>query len=109
MAVAEWQQRQEEERRRLLYVAMTRAESWLIVAAAGDTGEGLDSWHAMVAEGAGRTALTRQDLPIEGVGTGCACLGATGRQRPKAQPPMRPCRSRRRTGRCAWPRPRLIS
>ena len=70
MAVAEWQRRQEEERRRLLYVAMTRAESWLIVAAAGDTGEGLDSWHAMVAEGAGRTALTRQDLPIEGVGTG---------------------------------------
>ncbi|MFN3279038.1 MAG: double-strand break repair helicase AddA [Paracoccus hibiscisoli] len=70
MAVADWQQRQEEERRRLLYVAMTRAESWLIVAAAGETGAGLDSWHAMVAEGAGRAALTRHDLEIEGIGTG---------------------------------------
>lgn len=47
-------QRQDEERRRLLYVAITRAESWLIVAAAGDTGDGLDSWHAMVAAGCTR-------------------------------------------------------
>ena len=56
--LAEWverdRQRQDEERRRLLYVAITRAESWLIVAAAGDTGEGLDSWHAMVAAGCTR-------------------------------------------------------
>lgn len=56
--LAEWverdRQRQDEERRRLLYVAMTRAESWLVVAAAGDTGEGLDSWHAMVAAGCDR-------------------------------------------------------
>ena len=29
--------RSEEERRRLLYVALTRAESWLIVAAAGES------------------------------------------------------------------------
>lgn len=36
-----------EERMRLLYVAMTRAESWLIVAAAGEIGDGLDSWHAI--------------------------------------------------------------
>ncbi len=41
---------QERERRRLLYVAMTRAESWLIVCAAGDTGVAGDSWHAMVGE-----------------------------------------------------------
>lgn len=43
--------RAQDERMRLLYVAMTRAESWLIVAAAGDTGTGADSWHAMVASG----------------------------------------------------------
>lgn len=60
--------RQEQERRRLLYVAMTRAESWLIVAAAGETGAGLDSWHAMVAEGAGRVALDRGETDIPGIG-----------------------------------------
>ncbi|QBX35884.1 double-strand break repair helicase AddA [Paracoccus liaowanqingii] len=70
LAVADWDRRQGEERRRLLYVAMTRAESWLIVAAAGETGEGLDSWHAMVAEGAGRAGLDRSDLTVEGIGTG---------------------------------------
>ncbi|MCB2143377.1 MAG: UvrD-helicase domain-containing protein, partial [Rhodobacteraceae bacterium] len=42
-------ERQRQERMRLLYVAMTRAESWLIVCAAGDTGAGDDSWHALVA------------------------------------------------------------
>ena len=40
---------QDRERRRLLYVALTRAESWLIVAAAGDVGkEDHDSWHGTV-------------------------------------------------------------
>ncbi|WCR10756.1 double-strand break repair helicase AddA [Paracoccus stylophorae] len=68
-AVAEQQRLQEEERRRLLYVAMTRAESWLIVAAAGDTGSGLDSWHAMIVEGATRAPLERAEIRIEGVGT----------------------------------------
>ncbi len=42
---------QERERRRLLYVAMTRAESWLIVCAAGETGTAGESWYAMVEEG----------------------------------------------------------
>jgi ATP-dependent helicase/nuclease subunit A len=37
---------QEQERRRLLYVAMTRAESWLVVCAAGPCGT--DSWHGEV-------------------------------------------------------------
>lgn len=70
LAVGDWEQRQEEERRRLLYVAMTRAESWLIVAAAGETGDGQDSWHAMIAEGAGRAGLDTAPLEIEGIGTG---------------------------------------
>ncbi|OCX61575.1 double-strand break repair helicase AddA [Thioclava sp. SK-1] len=44
-------QRQEEEKMRLLYVAMTRAERWLIVAAAGDVGTGPESWYGLVADG----------------------------------------------------------
>ena len=68
--VQEWiardQQRQEEERRRLLYVGLTRAESWLIVAAAGETGAGCESWHAMVADGFSRAdGLSQADLPCD--------------------------------------------
>ena len=33
------------ERNRLLYVAITRAEKWLIIAAAGDLGKSGDTWH----------------------------------------------------------------
>ena len=44
--------RQIEERRRLLYVAMTRAESWLIVCGAGDPGKApIDSWYNMARAG----------------------------------------------------------
>ncbi len=39
------------ERLRLLYVAMTRAENWLIVAGVGDAGSGTDSWHSLIDEG----------------------------------------------------------
>ncbi|WP_347311701.1 double-strand break repair helicase AddA [Defluviimonas sp. SAOS-178_SWC] len=44
------QDRQREERMRLLYVAMTRAEVWLIVCGAGDVGQGADSWYSLTAE-----------------------------------------------------------
>jgi len=47
-ALAEMTAREAAERMRLLYVAMTRAESWLIVCAAGDTGTGDESWHALI-------------------------------------------------------------
>ena len=43
--------KQSDERLRLLYVAMTRAENWLIVAAAGKVGTGDDSWHSIVSSG----------------------------------------------------------
>lgn len=44
--------RQREERMRLLYVAMTRAESWLIACAAGDVGAGPeDSWYEAIRAG----------------------------------------------------------
>ncbi len=44
-------QAQQRERDRLLYVAMTRAENWLIVCAAGKMGDAQNSWHAMVSDG----------------------------------------------------------
>ncbi|MBW7922567.1 MAG: double-strand break repair helicase AddA [Rubellimicrobium sp.] len=55
--------RDEAERRRLLYVAMTRAESWLIVAAAGETGAGGESWHAMVEAGLGHAGAVTAPMP----------------------------------------------
>ncbi|MBD3677419.1 MAG: double-strand break repair helicase AddA [Rhodobacteraceae bacterium] len=42
---------QEEENQRLLYVAMTRAESWLIVCAAGDLNKGGNTWYQMIEAG----------------------------------------------------------
>ena len=42
---------QSAERDRLLYVAMTRAEKWLIVAAAGDLGKNGDTWYDKVRMG----------------------------------------------------------
>ncbi|MBV1926195.1 MAG: double-strand break repair helicase AddA, partial [Rhodobacteraceae bacterium] len=41
-------QKQKSERLRLLYVALTRAEKWLIVAAAGDLDKQGNSWYQMV-------------------------------------------------------------
>ena len=41
----------EQERMRLLYVAMTRAEKWLIVCGAGNLGKDGNSWHAMIEAG----------------------------------------------------------
>jgi ATP-dependent helicase/nuclease subunit A len=49
-AAAEARARDEAERLRLLYVALTRAESWLIVAAAGNLGAAGTSWHDRVAD-----------------------------------------------------------
>ncbi|OSP55354.1 double-strand break repair helicase AddA [Pseudoruegeria sp. SK021] len=47
-AKADLQALQAEERLRLLYVAMTRAEVWLWVCAAGELGKSGDSWHDLV-------------------------------------------------------------
>lgn len=57
-AVEARQAREAAERLRLLYVALTRAESWLIVAAAGETGAGEDSWHSIVSDGVQRLGAT---------------------------------------------------
>ncbi|SFJ75519.1 double-strand break repair helicase AddA [Jannaschia pohangensis] len=56
------------ERHRLLYVALTRAESWLIVGAAGDLGkEPGDSWYGMINEGMKNVGAEPHDFPT---GTG---------------------------------------
>ncbi len=57
-------ERQREERMRLLYVAMTRAESWLIVCGAGESGAAAESWHGLVAEGVEKAGAV--DLETEG-------------------------------------------
>jgi ATP-dependent helicase/nuclease subunit A len=78
-AVTARQDRGAAERLRLLYVALTRAESWLIVAAAGDTGSGADSWHAIVADGMARLGAVATDdgLRLEsGDWTAAAAPGA---------------------------------
>lgn len=49
---------------RLLYVALTRAEVWLMVAAAGDVGSGTDSWHATVADGMVRAGAAAHGDPV---------------------------------------------
>ncbi|MCC5984706.1 MAG: double-strand break repair helicase AddA [Rhodobacteraceae bacterium] len=54
--------REAEEDARLLYVAMTRAEKWLIVAAAGKTGDGA-CWHDRVAEGMKAVGAVRCETP----------------------------------------------
>jgi ATP-dependent helicase/nuclease subunit A len=55
-----------EERNRLLYVAMTRAESWLIVAAAGKVGKTPDaSWYNAVEDG--MQAMAAAPLMVPGI------------------------------------------
>ena len=53
------------EKERLLYVAMTRAQTWLIVCGAGKTAEG--AWHGRIGAGIGRLDSREIDTPF---GTG---------------------------------------
>jgi ATP-dependent helicase/nuclease subunit A len=57
----------EEEERRLLYVAMTRAENWLIVAGAGKLKKDSGSWYKLVEDGM-RAAGAREEVHPSGVG-----------------------------------------
>ncbi|QEW22888.1 ATP-dependent helicase/nuclease subunit A [Marinibacterium anthonyi] len=61
-AKAAFQDRQRAERQRLLYVALTRAEKWLIVAAAGDLPKDGDSWYQQIEDGLRRSGA--RDLPM---------------------------------------------
>ena len=55
------------ERMRLLYVAMTRAETWLIVAAAGDLSKDGTDWYQTVRAGMQATGAVKHEFPL---GTG---------------------------------------
>ncbi|PTX58101.1 DNA helicase/exodeoxyribonuclease V subunit A [Litoreibacter ponti] len=90
--------RQREERMRLLYVAMTRAESWLIICGAGDPAKLEDGgWYAVAAEGmraAGNPArLTHlawpEDLPAQTVSKIDATAELPGWAHAKAPEPKR--------------------
>ncbi|MEM9496908.1 MAG: double-strand break repair helicase AddA [Pseudomonadota bacterium] len=52
------------ERDRLLYVAMTRAENWLIVAAAGKLDKASDDWHSRVRLGLEVRGATGLETPV---------------------------------------------
>lgn len=52
------------ERKRLLYVAMTRAEKWLIVAAAGDLGKDGEAWYDVIRRGLGSVGAQTMPFPF---------------------------------------------
>ena len=52
--------RQLEERDRLLYVALTRAESWVIVMGSGEIKEGQDCWHNII----NTAVLAKKSTPL---------------------------------------------
>ena len=54
--------RDKEERLRLLYVAMTRAESWLILCGAGKAGA--ESWYSIMQDGMNALGAARFDSPV---------------------------------------------
>ncbi|MWB76920.1 double-strand break repair helicase AddA [Pseudooceanicola sp. 216_PA32_1] len=89
-----------EERDRLLYVALTRAETWLIVAAAGELGSDGEAWHdrvghAMATLGAtGADFPTGQGLRLEGGDWSVAPSAAVARH-DSAPPPLDPVFLRR--------------
>ncbi|CUH79539.1 double-strand break repair helicase AddA [Tropicibacter naphthalenivorans] len=56
-------EKEAQERDRLLYVALTRAEKWLVVAAAGELGKNGDAWYDKVR--AGMTRLGAQETMFE--------------------------------------------
>ena len=58
---------QDRERRRLLYVAMTRAENWLIVAAAGEDAKNEGSWHTTISDAMDHLESVTHEAPFGAV------------------------------------------
>ncbi|MGY9045632.1 MAG: double-strand break repair helicase AddA, partial [Rhodobacterales bacterium] len=58
------------ERDRLLYVALTRAEKWLIVAAAGELGKNSESWYDRVRQGMDRSGAVPHSYDFGDLGAG---------------------------------------
>jgi len=55
---------QKAEEERLFYVAVTRAETWLIFVAAGDVGEVGDSWHQIAEAGLTQLGAVQLETPV---------------------------------------------
>ncbi|MDF1854936.1 double-strand break repair helicase AddA [Pseudooceanicola sp.] len=62
-AISDQREARARERERLLYVALTRAEKWLIVAAAGDLGKNGAAWHDRVRGAMETLGATPAELP----------------------------------------------
>ncbi len=111
---------------RLLYVAITRARCWLIVAAAGDVSD--DSWYSWLLEGAQQlpvrpmddgvlrhqfgqwhspTAIRAEEAGIHRCPTGCTCPSPPQRMRQgcfrhQTWAEQKPCRGKRRATLPHW-------
>lgn len=59
-----------QERDRLLYVALTRAEKWLIVAAAGDGTDKPEAWYDKVRRGMTESGAVQKAFDFGGLGSG---------------------------------------
>ncbi|SLN24563.1 ATP-dependent helicase/nuclease subunit A [Roseivivax jejudonensis] len=80
--------REAAERDRLLYVAMTRAERWLIVAAAGKLGARGDDWYGQVREGMERAGAAPHAFDFGPAGSGEGLrIGDTWDHLPRTDPP----------------------
>ena len=69
-ALAEAKEADQRERDRLLYVAMTRAEKWLVVAAAGKLGSQGNAWYDQVRLGMERSGAEPTEFGFGGWGSG---------------------------------------
>jgi len=69
-ALAEAKEADQRERDRLLYVALTRAEKWLVVAAAGKLGSQGNAWYDQVRLGMERSGAEPTEFGFGGWGSG---------------------------------------
>ncbi|MEL6450920.1 MAG: double-strand break repair helicase AddA [Pseudomonadota bacterium] len=62
--IAQMKEAQQEESLRLLYVALTRAEKWLIVAASGTLDSAGDDWYQRIERGMRASDVVQIDTPV---------------------------------------------
>ena len=88
-ALAQAKAAQGEERMRLLYVALTRAEKWLIVCGCGETGKDANNWHGLVQAGMNEAGASIYPSPT---GEDFVCSLARGPMQVAQQktPPRKP-------------------
>lgn len=82
---AQKQQREAEENLRLLYVALTRARCWLIVAGHGKAGKD-GAWHKIVADGMARLDTTITDFGLRHQSGTWPDVSMPGQSQPRLDP-----------------------